>query len=510
MSESEKTEIPKEEQKEHPPFYLSLKRILTTTHHKDIGVMYIVTAFFFFFLAGVSALFMRAELARPGAQIIEAAVYNSFLTLHGSTMIFLWIIPVFVGFANYLLPTMIGAKDMYFPKLNALGFWILPIAGALFWLGRPGIGWTGYAPLSVIDPGIGVDMWILAMHLVGTSSIIGAFNFLATIFKLRKPGMSLKTMPIFVWSMLVTSFLVLAATPVLAIVLSLLLLDRNFGTGFFLPGPGGDPILWQHLFWFYSHPAVYIMILPGMGLISEIIPRLARKKLYGHYTMVLSLVLIGVLGFAVWAHHMFTSGLSISARIPFMFMTMAIAIPSGIKVFNWVATMYGGRLKLEVPMLFAISFVGTFIVAGVTGVFTASIPLDYALHDTYFVVGHLHFILFGASTQAVFAAVYYYFPYMTKKMYNQSLAKLHFIGTSIGLYVTFFAFTALGLEGMPRRVVDYLPELMPLNQIATFGAIILAISQLVLLYNLLHSWLKGRKAEDDPWQLAKYGLRDYD
>jgi cytochrome c oxidase subunit 1 len=482
-------------------FYTKFWRILTTTHHTDIGMLYIMTSWFFFFLAGVAAILMRVQLMEPNNNVMTPQVYSQLFTVHGTSMIFLVVIPMFAGFGNFFVPKMIGAKDMYFPRLNALGYWLLPPAGTLIWLSGADAGWTGYAPLSVISKGWGIDMWILGLHLIGTSSILGAINFIATIFKLRSPGVTFRNMPLFVWGILVTSFLIIGATPVLAATLTFLLLDRNLGTGFFLVNLGGDPLLWQHLFWFYSHPAVYIMVLPGMGLISEIIPKMSRKRIFGYGAIAGSTILIGVFGFGVWAHHMFTTGLSISARLPFMFMTLAVAVPSGIKVFNWIATMYGGRIRLATPMLFAISFVATFFVAGATGVFQAAIPVDYILQDTYFVVGHLHYMLFGASMQSIFAATYFFFPHITGRMYNERLGQIHFLLTNIGLYALFTAMTFMGLYGMPRRVYTYGDEYGLLNLIGSLGGFTLGAAQLVFLANMLRSWLNGKPVEKpDPWE----------
>ena len=400
---------------------------------------------------------------------------------------------------------------MYFPILNGLGFWMLPPAGFLIWAGMPNVGWTAYAPLSVFVEGWGMDMTILGLHLLGTSSIIGALNFIVTIMKMRAPSVTYRNMPLIVWTQLTTAFLQALATPVLAMALTLLLLDRNLGTGFFNPALGGDPIMWQHLFWFYSHPAVYIMVLPGMGLVSQILPAMSRREIFGYSSIAVSTALIGFLGFGVWAHHMWTSGLSITARVPFMFMTMAIAIPSGVKIFNWVATLYGGKLKLSTPMLFSLSFILCFIIQGVEGVFLANIPLDYQLQDTYYVVSHLHYVLFGVSAQAVFAGIYYYFPYMTGRKYNEMLGQLHFALTTVGVYILFTAMLFLGLEGMPRRYYQYLPEFFTLNVAASFGAVLIAFGALVFLYNMLTSWYNGPAVEnkEDPWKLADYGMKEW-
>ena len=487
------------EEKERPAFYSSLKGILTTTHHTDIGILYIATSFFFFILGGVAAMLMRTQLTEPNNSVVTPATYSSLFTTHGTTMIFFWVIPCFAGFANYLIPKLIGARDMYFPRLNALSYWLFPFAGAFLWIGMPDAGWTGYAPLSVISQGYGIDLWIMSLVLVGTASILGAINFIVTIYKLRAPGVMFRNMSLFVWSMLVTAFLIVGATPVLSAALLMLLFDRNLGTGFFLPKLGGDVLMWQHLFWFFGHPEVYIMVLPGMGLISEIIPRLAHKKIFGYGAIAGSSIMIGVFGFGVWAHHMFTTGLSIAARIPFMLMTLAVAVPSGIKVFNWIGTMWGGRISLKVPMKFAISFIATFFVAGATGVFQASIPVDYLLQDTYWVVGHLHFMLFGASTQAIFAALYFYFPYMTGRLYNEKWGNVHFVLTQIGLYLLFTMMLLLGLQGMPRRWYTFGAEYALPNLFASIGGFMIGAGVLVLIANLIVSWLRGPRVSGDPW-----------
>ena len=508
----ETPEIKKEQQTiaedKHAPFYSSWKSVLFTTHHTDIGILYLTFGFFFFFLGGASSLLVRFALTSEGA--IGPEAYAGLFTIHGVSMLFLFIIPVWAGFGNWLVPKYIGAKDMYFPKLNALGFWMIPPAGLLIYLGMPNVGWTMYAPLSVYSAGWGMDMTILGLHLIGTSSIIGAINFIVTIMKMKAPGVTYRNMPLMVWAQFTTAFLQVLATPVLAMVLTLLLLDRNLGTTFFVP-PAGDPLLWQHLFWFYSHPAVYIFVLPGMGLVSQILPSMSRKKIFGYSSIAVSTALIGFMGFGVWAHHMWTTGISVSARIPFMFMTMAIAIPSGVKIFNWIATLYGGKLKFSTPMLFCLSFILSFILQGVSGVFLANIPLDYQLQDTYFVVSHLHFVLFGASAQAAFAGIYYYFPYMTGRKYNETLGMVHFLLTTVGLYTLFTSMLFLGLGGMPRRTYIYLPEFYTWNVAATFGAVLIAVGSLVFLYNILSSWYSGPSVADkeDPWNLKKYGLREW-
>ena len=481
---------------------------LFTTDHKRIGIMYMVTAFFFFILGGIAAMTIRTELWTPGPTIIRQSTFNELFSIHGVTMIFLWIIPVLVGgFGNYFLPLQIGAKDMSFPRLNALSYWIYLSAATLFWFGflinqQAALGWTGYVPLSekVGTPGPGADLWLLGFHLVGISSILGGVNFLATVIKERAPGVKFRDLSLFVWSQIVTAFLIVMATPVVGTVLMLVFFDRNFGTHFFIPGPGGgDPILYQHLFWFYSHPAVYVMILPAMGIVSEVIPRFSGQPIFGYWGMVLALASIGGLGFTVWAHHMFTTGIDPRVRAGFMVATMMIGLPTGVKIFNWIGTMWGGKIRLTVPMLFAIGFVAMFTIGGIDGIYMASIPIDYQLQDTYWAVSHIHYVLFGGSVLGVFAGIYYWFPRMTGRMMDERLGKVHFWATIIFLNVVFMTMHISGALGMPRRVYNYDPDLMLLNQITTVGGIGLGLFQLVFFYNALHSLRHGAVAGPNPW-----------
>src|SRR6266568_2534360 len=438
---------------------------LTTTDHKKIGILYLVNSFIFFFIGGIFALTVRTELAQPGLQILkDELLYNQLFTMHGTVMIFLFIIPVLVGFGNYVVPLQIGAPDMAFPRINALSFWMLPLAGILLLSGflTGGVaqaGWTSYSPLAQDRPlastGPGEDLWIMALVLIGTSSILGGINFLVTIFKMRAPGMTMFRMPILVWTVLVTSVLVVMATPVITSALIMLFIDRNYGGSFFDPRVGGDPILYQNIFWFYSHPAVYVMILPAMGMISEILPVFSRKPLFGYKAFVFATAGIGALGFSVWAHHMFATG---TVLLPFFsLMTFLIAVPTGVKFFNWISTMWKGKITFNTPMLFAVGFLSMFLIGGIDGVFLASPPVDFALHDTYWVIAHLHYVLFGGSVFAVYAGFYYWFPKFTGKKLNEGLGKLHFWLQMIGFNLTFFPMHILGLLGMPRRVQDYLP-----------------------------------------------------
>jgi cytochrome c oxidase subunit 1 len=483
---------------------------VTTTDHKKIGILYLANSFLFFFLAGLMALGVRSELAQPGLQIFkDEAVYNQLFTMHGSVMIFLFIIPILAGFGNYVVPLQIGAPDMAFPRINALSFWMLPLGGILLLLGfvtggAADAGWTSYSPLAQDRPlgsvGPGQDLWIMGLVLIGTSSILGSVNFLVTIFKMRAPGMTLFRMPILVWTVLVTSVLVLMATPVFTSALIMLFIDRNYGGHFFDPATGGNAILWQNVFWFYSHPAVYVMVLPAMGIISEVLPVFSRKPLFGYKAFVFATVGIGALGFSVWAHHMFTTG---AVFLPFFsLMTFLIAVPTGVKMFNWIATMWRGQLMFATPLLFAIGFLTLFLIGGLNGAFSAAVPVDFALHDTYWVVAHLHYVLFGGSVFGVFAGVYYWFPKMTGRMLGEGLGKVHFVLMFIGFNLTFFPMHQLGLAGMPRRIADYAATSgwSELNLVATIGGFVIAISMLPFFWNVLVSLRSGKIAGDDPWE----------
>ncbi|NMG59948.1 cytochrome c oxidase subunit I [Geitlerinema sp. P-1104] len=475
-----------------------------STDHKVIGIQYFVTSFFFYLVAGLMATSIRVELATPEPDFLGAENYNGILTLHGTMMIFLWIVPTGAAFANYLIPLMIGARDMAFPVLNGIAFWLVPPGGALLLtsliIDQPPVsGWTSYPPLSLISGQVGEMMWILSVLLLGTSSILGGINFVTTIFKMRVKEMSLYDMPLFCWSMLATSLLILVSTPVLAGALILLSFDLIAGTAFFNPTGGGDPIVYQHMFWFYSHPAVYIMILPVFGLISDILPVHARKPIFGYKAIAYSSIAIAFLGNIVWAHHMFTSGTPGWLRVFFMAATMVIAVPTGIKVFSWVATVWGGKLRLNSAMLFAIGFVSMFLVGGLSGVMVASVPFDIHVHDTYFIVAHFHYVLFGGSVFGIFAGIYHWFPKMVGRMMNETWGKVHFVLTFIGFNLAFFPMHILGLQGMPRRVVQYDPSLTTLNQVCTVGSLILAVSTLPFLVNAIWSWFKGPVAGANPW-----------
>jgi cytochrome c oxidase subunit I len=480
---------------------------LTTVDHKKIGVLYIANSFLFFFFAGLLALVIRSELAVPGLQFVDESTFNQSFTMHGTLMIFLFIVPIFSGFANYVVPLMIGAPDMAFPRINALSFWMLPLGGGLIIAGylvggAAAGGWTGYNPLTQerFSPGDGTDLWIMGLAVVGTASILGSVNFLTTIFKMRAPGMTLFRMPIFVWTVLVTQALILLATPVITAALIALFIDRNYGGSFFDPSVGGDPILWQHLFWFFGHPEVYIVILPALGVVSEILPVFSRKPLFGYAAFVWATIGIGLLSFSVWAHHMFTTGV---VFLPFFtFMTALIAIPTGVKFFNWLATLWRGSLVFTSAMLFALGIVSMFLIGGISGVMLASAPVDFHLQDTYFVVAHLHYVFFGGAAMGVFASAYYWFPKMSGKLLNETLGRIHFALLFIGFNMTFFVQHMLGIQGMPRRIADYAPDAgwTEMNLISTAGAFLIAVSMVPFVINVVTSLMNGRKAGDDPWE----------
>jgi cytochrome c oxidase subunit 1 len=476
-----------------------------STDHKVIGIQYLVTTFVFYLIGGALASAVRTELATPDSDFVSRELYNSLFTIHATIMIFLWIVPASTGgFGNYLIPLMVGAKDMAFPKLNAVAFWMIPPGGILllssFFVGAAGSGWTSYPPLSLINGQAGEFIWILSVLLLGTSSILGAVNFLVTILKMRLPGMTLHQMPLFCWAMLATSALILVSTPVLAGALILLSFDLIAGTAFFNPTGGGDPIVYQHMFWFYSHPAVYIMILPVFGMISDILPVHSRKPIFGYRAIAYSSLAISFLGLIVWAHHMFTSGTPAWLRMFFMIATMIIAIPTGIKVFSWLATMWGGKLNLNSAMLFGMGFVSMFVIGGLSGIMLASVPVDIHVHDTYFVVAHLHYVLFGGSVFGLYAGLYHWFPKMTGRMVNETWGRVHFALTLIGFNLCFLPMHKLGLEGMPRRVAEYDPKFAGLNLMATVGAYILAVSTIPFVINAVWSWIYGPKASGNPWK----------
>ena len=474
--------------------------------HKVIGLQYIVCGFLFYFVGGALAGVIRTELATPISDFVSRDTYNQVLTLHGTVMIFLWIVPVVNGgFGNYLIPFYVGARDMAFPRLNAVAFWMIPPSGLLlissyFIGGAAQSGWTAYPPLSLTTPAMGQILWIVSVLLLGGSSIFGGINFIATILKFRQPGLKLMMLPMYCWAMLGTSILVVLATPVLAGTLILLSLDIVAHTGFFNPAAGGNAVVYQHLFWFYSHPAVYIMVLPAFGLVSEILPVHARKPLFGYVTMVYSIMAIVILGLVVWAHHMFTSGTPPWMRLFFTIATAFIAVPTGIKFFNWIATLWQGRLALNSAMLFSCAFILQFVFGGITGVALAQVPFDVHVHDTYFVVAHFHYIVYGGTVFVIFASIYHWFPKFSGRMLNEDLGRLHLALTFIGFNLCFAPQHWLGLNGMPRRVAEYDPQFTLINQISSVGALLMAISTLPFLINVVMSLLQGPAAGPNPWR----------
>jgi len=481
---------------------------LTTTDHKKIGIMYFFVTFIFFIIGGVEALIMRLQLAQPNGTVVDPDTYNGLVTMHGTTMIFLFIVPVMAGFGNYMLPLMIGARDMAFPRLNALSLWLLVFAGMAFYgsvfFEPPQGGWTMYAPLSddAYMPSGGVDAWIFLIHLTGISSLVGAINFVATIHNMRAPGMGWGRMPLFVWSLLVYSYLLIVALPAIAAAATMLLTDRHFGTDFFDPTGGGDPMLWQHLFWFFGHPEVYIMILPGFGIISEVLPVFSRKPIFGYKAIAASTVSIAFLSMLVWAHHMFTTPSPTVVLVFFMLSSFLIAVPTGIKIFNWVATLWKGSIMMKTPLLFAVGFISTFVIGGITGVILAVFPVDWQLQDSYFVVAHIHYVLFGGSVFTIFAGIYYWFPKMSGRMLGEGLGKVSFWMMLVGFNLTFLIQHSAGLSGMPRRVYDYPADAgwTGFNLISTIGSFLLGIGVMVTVVNVLISMNKGQKAGNDPWK----------
>ncbi len=493
-----------------PKAYTGLMDWLTTTDHKKIGLMYLIFAFFNAWVGGILAGLIRWHLWDPAHSPFNGAQYNQIMTMHGTTMIFLAAMPAFAGFGNFLVPLMIGARDMAFPKLNAFAFWIMFPPMLMLHLsffahsGAAAGGWWSYPPLSSsqFSAGAGENLWIIAVILLGISSILGAVNFLVTIADMRAPGMTWMKMPMFVWAWEVTAWLLLIAVPVLSGCMVMLLSDRLFGTGFFRPALGGDPLLYQHLFWFFGHPEVYILVLPGFGIISHVLPSFASKKVFGYKGMVYATCCIGLLGFFVWAHHMFTSGISPAAREFFSVASMAIAVPTGVKIYSWLASVWGGTIRFTTAMKFGLGFIALFILGGLTGVMLAVVPFDVTVHDTYFVVAHFHFVLFGGSIMAMMAGLYFWFPKMTGRHLSEKMGNLHFWLFFIGFLWVFTPMHWLGMEGMARRVATYRPEFAFWNKFISLGFLIMLTGAILFLINVVKSCISGERAVgDDPWQI---------
>jgi cytochrome c oxidase subunit I len=489
----------------HHPY--GIMRWVTTTNHKDIGTMYLWFSFTMFLVGGIMALIIRSELFMPGIQIVDPERFNAMTTYHGLIMVFGAIMPAFVGFANWLIPMQIGAPDMAFPRMNNLSFWLLPPAALLLIAaqftpgGGAGVGWTMYAPLTVQAP-MSMDLTIFAIHILGASSIMGSINIITTILNMRAPGMGLMRIPLFCWTWLITAYLLIAVMPVLAGAVTMTLTDRHFGTTFFNAAGGGDPVLYQHIFWFFGHPEVYIIAIPAFGVISQIIPAFSRKPLFGYTSMVYATASIAVLSFMVWAHHMYTVGMPVEGQLYFMYATVLIAVPTGVKVFNWVATMWKGSLTFETPMLFACGFLFLFTMGGFTGLVLSIVPIDVQLHDTYYVVAHFHYVMVAGALFSAFGGIYFWLPKWTGKMYNETLGKWHFWLTFIFFNVTFFVQHFLGLAGMPRRIPDYSLQFTEFNMISSIGAWGFGLSQLLFLYIVVSTIRSGKKAADKQWDGA--------
>jgi cytochrome c oxidase subunit I len=482
--------------------------ILFSTHHTDIGLLYMITSISFLMMGGALALAIRAELFLPGQQVFSNANdFERFFTVHGTTMLLLWVIPFGAGVGNYLIPIMVRYKDMAWPKLNAVAFWMIPVAAALIWMGFSDTGWTAYPPYSIIRaPGPATDMWIFGMKILGISSILGAINFVVTILKMKHPDLSIMKMSLFAWATLTTSFMVIVSMPTFAAAMIMMYTDRLGISGFFNPAMGGDPIAYQHLFWFTFHPEVYIFLIPAVGMLYELIPKFSRKPIFSYQSGVVAFILLCTIGFASWAHHMFATGMSFTEKTVFMVGTLAAVPASSMHVFNWVATMWGGRIKFAAPMLFAVGGIMLFFTAGAGGVVNTAIPLDFITHDSYFVVGHFHLLLMGTVSLAFTAFIYYLFPLITGRMYNEKAAKVHFILAFIGIILVFGTQHVLGLYGQPRRTFDYLPipELITMNQIATVGAWLVGPSYLLFIVNLVKSAGSGKPANmSDPFKIGE-------
>ena len=481
---------------------------ITTIDHKRIGILYGVTAFVLFLIGGIEAMLMRIQLSGAEQDIISPEVYNQLFTMHGTTMIFLAIMPMGAAFFNYIIPLQIGARDVAFPRLNAFSYWTF-LAGAIMlnasWFlgGAPNAGWFAYSPVTSAEfnPGHGIDFWIVSLQLLGIASLAAAFNFIVTILNMRAPGMTFMRMPLFTWMTLITSFLLILAFPVITVALIELMFDRLFGSNFFVTSAGANPVLWQHLFWVFGHPEVYILILPAMGIVSEIVPTFSKKPLFGYPVMVLSGLIIGFMGWMVWSHHMFTVGLGPIPNSVFTLTTMAIAIPTGVKIFNWIGTMWKGSIILNTPMLFALGFIAMFTIGGISGIMHAQAASDAQQQDTYFIVAHLHYVLLGGSIFALLGGIYYWFPKFSGRMFNERIGQINFWMFFIGFNLAFFPMHFTGLDGMPRRIYTYSEGMgwSMWNGVSTLGAAILAVSLLIFVHNIVTSWRSGKRAESDPW-----------
>jgi cytochrome c oxidase subunit 1 len=484
-------------------------RWVTSVDHKRIGILYLVSAFGFFVAAGIMALILRLQLSQAGNDIVTENSYSQLFTMHGTAMIFLFVVPILAGFGNYLIPLLIGARDMAFPRLNAASFWLF-LMGGLVLIGSFAVdggaasaGWTSYVPLSneSFSPGVGQDLWILGVHMTSLASLAGAINFIVTIHNMRAPGMSWMRIPLFAWTIEAYSVLLLLALPAIGAAATLLLLDRQAGTAFFDPTDGGDPLLWQHLFWFFGHPEVYIMVLPAMGMISEVIPVFSRKPLFGYKAVALSTIGIAFFSMLVWAHHMFTVGLPNYLQAFFLASSFAVAVPTSVKIFNWLATLWRGQLVFRAPLLFALGFIALFTMGGLSGIMLAVYPVDYQVQDSYYVVAHLHYVLFGGTVFGLFAGAYYWFPKITGRLYDETLARVHFVLIFVGMNMAFLPLHMLGLQGMPRRVYTYDREgiFEIYNLVSTIGAFLMGVGILVFLFNATRSWRSGVRAPSDPW-----------